>query len=125
MHAHGTIQGCHNRYVNVTFSLTAKTVQCTFLSQTTTDNSRECNATVTYGDNCDQKVGVYASGISSDTVVTTQIQLIDGISEYCLNVTARNGNMTVMVRKGNGEPNHTASLATSLVIVTVLLVLVM
>ena len=61
--------------------------------------TKHCNATVKYGTNCDQEIGMYSSSSTNNSVNTPQIQFINGVSKYCISVIANSdmNNLTVAV----------------------------
>ena len=85
-----------NNLVNVNFDPAIRSIKCTFLNQPQ-DGVKHCNASITYGDNCDQQLGVYSSIGTGDSVTTPMLELIDSINEYCFSVTASSGVRTVVV----------------------------
>lgn len=88
-----------NRYVNVTFDPNTRHFICLFLNQMTIAGTKRCNATVKYGTNCDQEIGMYSSSSTNNSVNTPQIQFINGVSKYCISVIANSdmNNLTVAV----------------------------
>ena len=61
------------------------------------ESSKQCIANITYGTHCDQLVDIYRGEGTDNSVMTSPLDFINGVSEYCLLVTAVNGNVTVIV----------------------------
>ena len=80
------------------FHSSTQSVQCLFLTDSLTDNEKYCIVNVTYGNNCDQHVGIY-HGQGTSNSVETPLQLDGDASEYCLFVNATNNNTTVIVEE--------------------------
>ena len=85
-----------NRYVNITFDSTTKRVMCLFLNEIS-NSIKYCNATVRYGEECDQQVGMYSNTSNSNSVLTPQIEFINDVSKYCLFAIAVSDNITIAV----------------------------
>ena len=73
-----------------------KTIICTFLNQSE-DTTKECSVSIRYGQNCGQLLGSYTNKDTGDSVSTSELPLIEGVSQYCFTATARSNNATVSV----------------------------
>ena len=71
---------------------------CTFKNQPTVI-MKQCVANITYGENCAQTLKVYIGIGYGDTVSTSQLDTLPGITDYCFVVTAISNNVTVMVEE--------------------------
>lgn len=82
------------------FNPTRRNFECSFLNQPQ-EREKECNASITYGNNCEQELGVFAGMGIGDSVATTELSLDNimtaDVSEYCFSVTATSGMNTVVV----------------------------
>ena len=87
-----------NNLVNVNFEPATRSIMCTFLNQPL-DRDKLCSASIAYGDNCDQHLGVYSGTGTGDSVTTQSLKLepMDDVNEYCFSVTASSGGRTVIV----------------------------
>lgn len=55
-----------------------------------------CTANISYGFNCSEVLGTYRGSSNTNSVTTTVISMVGGVTEYCYNVTANvENNMTV------------------------------
>lgn len=77
------------------FEPKTRRIYCTFLNQAL-NRVKLCNASIMYGANCDQQLGIYSGMGTGVAVATTSLVLLDG-NEYCFSITASNGNKTVIV----------------------------
>ena len=80
----------------MSFDLYEKRIVCTFKNQPTA-TTKQCDANITYGENCNQELDVYRGMGVGDTVSTSQLEILPGITDYCFIVTAISSNVTVMV----------------------------
>ena len=80
------------------FNQTTRRFNCTFLNLSP-NVLKQCKASIAYGNDCDQQIGLFYGNGSGDTVMTEIIGLqpIEGVNEYCFSVTASSGNKTVIV----------------------------
>lgn len=58
---------------------------------------KQCNANITYGDNCESFLNTYGGMGTGDTVETQQLEVVSGVVDYCFLVTAKSNNITVLV----------------------------
>lgn len=58
---------------------------------------KQCTANITYGADCDQNIGIFRGMGTGDSVVTTSLVLIDGVTEYCYVVNTSSGTVTVFI----------------------------
>ena len=84
-----------NQVVNVMFNSSSRSIECHFLKASTT--KKQCIANVTHGDNCDQFLGSYTGVGTRDVIATSPLEVISGVSEYCLYVIAVTNNNNVVV----------------------------
>ena len=78
------------------FEPAMSTIHCTFLNQPF-NSVKLCNASITYGANCDQQLGIYSSEGTGNFVTTPTLVLEEGVNQLCFSVTAKSGNKTVIV----------------------------
>ena len=74
---------------------------CNFLS-VTTNRLKSCVANITYGINCENHLSLYRSVFTGDSVTIIVRNAIDtiniGLREYCFDIVASNGSMTVVIK---------------------------
>ena len=89
-----------NSFVEVSFVPTMRTILCSFLNQSTSINTKQCIANITYGTNCDQHLVTYSAVGVGSSMTTPPIEFISEVPFYCILVSASNGVDTVIV-EGN------------------------
>lgn len=89
-----------NAFVDVRFDAAMRSFSCDFLNQSILMGRKVCIANITYGENCDQHLGIYSDTSIGSSVTTPTIEFISGESFYCISVSASNSNRTVIV-EGN------------------------
>ena len=78
------------------FDPNQRSIICTFLNQRF-DIIKQCNANITYGENCEIFLGIYSGMGTGDSVETQQLEAMPGVVKYCFLVTAISNNVTVLV----------------------------
>ena len=78
------------------FDRNQRSIICTFLNQPR-NIEKQCSANITYGEDCDRFLGIFAGMGTGDNVTTHPLETISGVTEYCFLVTAETNNVTVLV----------------------------
>ena len=88
-----------NRFVDVNFDQSKKIITCVFLNLQLDNAVKECIANITHGAECNKHLGVYdASDSGTNVSIMLPLQLFgQGVNDFCLTVTARRQNLTVIV----------------------------
>ena len=87
-----------NNLVHVSYDSETNSFNCTFISLPSND-LKKCTANITYGTNCDQQLpGAYTNISTGDYVTIPQLELINGVTEYCFTVVASSGDLTAAIR---------------------------
>ena len=85
-----------NNLVDVKFDVTGKIITCNFKNQPAT-TMKQCDANITYGENCDKQLNTYKGMGVGNAVSTSQLETIPGVTDYCFVVTAVSNNISVIV----------------------------
>ena len=88
-----------NNLVDVNFIHDDRRITCTFNNQPQ-EILKQCDANISYGINCNRLLNVYKGMDVSDTVFTSQLETVPGVTDYCFVVTAISNNVILMV-EGN------------------------
>ena len=94
-----------NNFVQVSFILLRASVSigiCTFIGHNRSPGLKYCNASISYGIDCETSLGVYVGSSTSNMVTTAPLDTITKITEYCYNitVTAQNRKVNQIVIEG-------------------------
>ena len=73
-----------------------RSIVCSFINQPTS-TLKHCSANITYGENCDQLLGIYDTVSNGNSVRTPPLETRADVADYCFIVTATSNNVTVMV----------------------------
>ena len=83
--------------MDIAFNPGSVTITCTFADKSF-GVAKECLINISYGNNCDEQLGLYTTNFDKDTqaLVTPSIELVD-TTRYCFSAIAKSGNTTVII----------------------------